>query len=222
MILYGVIVVISFVLGDWPAVAAVTAAWASLLLLKITQKKDEKVLDAIPPLSISYTDYYLGRRVSAPVRQLGKCVVLPGQSKVVLPDTGQFVCAAIWIHAQRSRVAHSSSTAKQDRHPSRKLKKAQRLCKPPRLPRSMQLQIAPLQLQRYLRSCVLAAAHSLVTPPAKVFVDAKTKSRWIDRIFVRVMSGFVARAEVRRQGARCACRDALARSSFASARLAIF
>jgi hypothetical protein len=95
---------------------------------------------------------------------------------------------------------------------------------PPRLPRYMRLQFlphrlhfSPLQLQRFLRSCVLATAHALVTPPASVFVHARTKSRCIDCISVRVMSGFVARAEVRRQGARCACacRAALARLSSA-------
>jgi hypothetical protein len=75
--------------------------------------------------------------------------------------------------------------------------------------------ISPLQLQRFLRSCVLATAHALASPPASVcrLMHARTRSRWIDCIFVRVMSGFVARAEVRRQAARCACacRVALAR-----------
>jgi hypothetical protein len=101
------------------------------------------------------------------------------------------VRAAMFFHAQRSRQP------------------------PPRLPRYMQLQFLPLQLQRFLRSCVLATAHALVTPPAsmprqKTHVDPRTKSRWIERIFVRVMSGLVARAEVRRQGALL---------SFASARM---
>ena len=89
------------------------------------------------------------------------------------------------------------------------------------LPRYLQLQFQPLQLQRFLRGCVIATAHALVTPPASVFrlVHARTKSRWFDRIFVRVMSGFVARAEVRRQGARCACMPCCtAHLCFASAR----
>ncbi len=75
----------------------------------------------------------------------------------------------------------------------------------------MQLQFPPLKLQRFLRSCVLATAHALVSSTASVFrlVDARTKSRWIERIFVRVMSGFEARAEVRRQKARFACARAL-------------
>ena len=34
----------------------------------------------------------------------------------------------------------------------------------------MQLQFSPLQLQRFLRGCVLATAHALVTPPASVVV----------------------------------------------------
>jgi hypothetical protein len=77
---------------------------------------------------------------------------------------------------------------------------------PPRLPSFMQLQFQPLQLQRFLRSCVLATAHALATPPASVcrLVHARTRSRWIDCIFVRVMSGLGARAEVRQQAARCA------------------
>jgi hypothetical protein len=71
----------------------------------------------------------------------------------------------------------------------------------------VQLQFQPLQLQRFLRGCVFATAHALATPPASVFhlVHARTKGRWIDCIFMRVMSGFVAKAEVRRQAARCAC-----------------
>jgi hypothetical protein len=95
------------------------------------------------------------------------------------------VRAAMFFHAQRSRQP------------------------PPPIPPGAQLQFMPLQLQRFLRSCVLATAHALVTPPASVLVHARTKSRCIERIFVRVMSGFVARAEVRRQGARLsfACAD---------------
>ena len=101
--------------------------------------------------------------------------------------TGHLVRAALCIHAHRSRQP------------------------PPPLPPYMQLQFPPLKLQRFLRSCVLATAHALVSSTASVFrlVDARTKSRWIERIFVRVMSGFEARAEVRRQKARFACARAL-------------
>ena len=93
------------------------------------------------------------------------------------------VYAAMFFHAQRSR----------------------RL--PPRLPCHMQLQFRPPQLQRFLRGFVLATAHALVTPPASVWLDAATMWHWSHSIFVRVMSGFVAKAEVRRhralwQGAR--------------------
>jgi len=97
--------------------------------------------------------------------------------------TGHLVRTALCIHAHRSRQP------------------------PPPLPPYMQLQFSPLQLRRFLRSCVLSTAHAFVTPPATVFhlVHAMTKSRWIERIFVRVMSGLVARAEVRRQKARFAC-----------------
>ena len=107
--------------------------------------------------------------------------VLVNVDQLLLPC--DLVHAAVFFHAQRSRRP------------------------PPRLPRYMQLQFQPLQLQRFLRSCVLATAHALATPPASVcrLVHARTRSRWIDCIFVRVMSSFVARTEVRWQGARCAC-----------------
>jgi hypothetical protein len=111
-------------------------------------------------------------------RYLGRDTCVPAKQlgQVLLPC--HLVRAAMFFHAQRSRQP------------------------PPRLPRYMQLQFLPLQLQRFLRGCVLATAHALVTPPASVFLHARTKSRCIERIFVHVMSGFVARAEVRRQGAR--------------------
>ncbi len=82
---------------------------------------------------------------------------------------------------------------------------AQRSGRPqPQLTRYVQHQFQPLQLQRFLRSCVFATARALASPPATVcrLVHARTRSRWIDCIFVRVMSGFAARAEVRRQAAR--------------------
>jgi hypothetical protein len=78
--------------------------------------------------------------------------------------------------------------------------RAQRMGQPlPVAPDYRQLEITPLQLQRFLRGCVLSLAHALVAPPACVFrlVPARTKRRWVDCIFIRVMSGFVARAEVR-------------------------
>jgi hypothetical protein len=93
--------------------------------------------------------------------------------------------------------------------------------RPPRLPRYTQIQFHPLQLQRFLRAFVLTTARALVSPPASAFrmVLGTTKSRWMHRIFNRVMSGFVARTEVRRQEARCTCRAALTRvPSAASAR----
>ena len=104
------------------------------------------------------------------------CVPAKHLGHVVLPC--QLVYTALCVHARRLRQPL------------------------PPLPPYTQLQFLPPQLQRFLRSCVLATAHALVTPPASVFVHARTKSRCIERIFARVMSGFVARAEVRRQGAR--------------------
>ena len=135
---------------------------------------------------VPFFDYYLGRRVCVPFKQLGH---------VLLPC--HLACAAICVHAQRSR----------------------RPLLP--FPPSMQLEFLPLQLQRFLRGCVLATAHALVTPPADAFVYPRDRWRFIDRILVRVMSGFVRRAEVRRQGARCACtcacRAALAGGCFIDA-----
>jgi hypothetical protein len=113
----------------------------------------------------------------------GTCVPAKQLGQVLLPC--HLVRAALCIHAHRSRQP------------------------PPPLPPYMQLQFPPLQLQRSLQNCVLVTAHALVTPPASVFVHARTKSRCIERIFARVMSGFVARAEVRRQKARFARARAL-------------
>ena len=82
--------------------------------------------------------------------------------------------------------------------------RAQRLGQPLLLPPDYrQLEITPLQLQRFLRGCVLSISHALVAPPACVFclVPTRTKCRWIDCIFMRVMSGFAARAMVRRREA---------------------
>jgi hypothetical protein len=118
--------------------------------------------------------------------------VIVSQDKLLL--SCQLSCAALWVHAKRSSQPQ------------------------PPFPQciSMQPQLLPLHLQRFLRGFVLATAHRLVIPPASLLrlVHASTKSRWIDRIFVRVMSGFVWKAEVRRQcshvACACACCAALA------------
>ena len=93
--------------------------------------------------------------------------------------------------------------------------RAQRLGQPLPVSDYGQLEITPLQLQRFLRGCLLSLAHALVAPPACVFrlVPARTKGRWVDRIFIRVMSGFVARAEVRMaQAAPCNMCDECSRA----------
>ena len=128
-------------------------------------------------VDVQYVDHYLCRAMPI-VLFINHRRVLVNVDQLLLPC--HLVHAAAFFHAQHSRRP------------------------PPRLPRYMQLQFQPLQLQRFLRSCVLATAHALATPPASVcrLVHARTRSRWIDCIFVRVMSGFVARAEVRRQAAR--------------------
>ncbi len=88
----------------------------------------------------------------------------------------ELVCAAMWVHAQRSHQPL------------------------PPFPRHMQLEFSPLQLKRFLRGCVPATARTLVAPPAGMYADQTTTRCCMRRIFVRVMSGFVKRAEVRRQG----------------------
>ena len=61
----------------------------------------------------------------------------------------------------------------------------------PRLPRLGQLAFPPKLLRCFLRGCVVATAHGLVTVPAGVFVTARKKKIWMNRVFARVMSGFV-------------------------------
>jgi hypothetical protein len=49
----------------------------------------------------------------------------------------------------------------------------------------------PSKLRRsFLRGCVVATAHGLVTAPASEYVDAETEMLWMNRIFARVMRGF--------------------------------
>jgi hypothetical protein len=59
------------------------------------------------------------------------------------------------------------------------------------LPRLGQLRFPPKLLRRFLRGCVVATAHGLVTEPASVVVTAGKKKIWGNSIFARVMSGFV-------------------------------
>jgi hypothetical protein len=65
-----------------------------------------------------------------------------------------------------------------------------------RLPTLGQLAFPPKLLRRFLRGCVVATAHGLITAPAGVFVTARKKMVFRNRIFARVMSGFVVREEV--------------------------
>jgi hypothetical protein len=65
------------------------------------------------------------------------------------------------------------------------------LCLRQRLPGLGQLEFPPKLLRRFLRGCVVFTAHGLVTAPASVFVTARKKTIWMNRIFARVMSGFV-------------------------------
>ena len=65
------------------------------------------------------------------------------------------------------------------------------LCLRQRLPGLGLFGIPSKLLRRFLRGCVVATAHGLVTAPASVFVTARKKKIWMNRIFARVMSGFV-------------------------------
>ena len=59
------------------------------------------------------------------------------------------------------------------------------------LPALGQLAFPSKLLRRFLRGCVVFTAHGLVIAPASVYVDAREKKIWTNRIFARVMSGFV-------------------------------
>jgi hypothetical protein len=60
-----------------------------------------------------------------------------------------------------------------------------------RLPTLGQLEFPSKLLRRFLQGCVVFTAHGLVTAPASVFVTARKKKIWMNRVFARVMSGFV-------------------------------
>ena len=69
------------------------------------------------------------------------------------------------------------------------------------LPTLGQLAFPSKLLRRFLRGCVVFTAHGLVIAPASVFVTAREKIIWTNRIFARVMSGAVV---VRLQAAAAA------------------
>ena len=75
------------------------------------------------------------------------------------------------------------------------------LCLRQRLPGLGQLEFPSKLLRRFLRGCVVATAHGLLTAPAGVFVTARKKMIWMNRIVARVMSGAVMREEGRLQAA---------------------
>jgi hypothetical protein len=147
-------------------------AWAHHQLEERRKQKHELMLAAPPPDWREYLDHYLGRRARLVDFQHALFSL-----EQFFPC--QLVFAALCVHAQRSRLL------------------------PPPLPRYMQVQFPALQLQRFLRGCVLATAQALATLPSGCFyiLHSKTKSRWIRHVFVRVMSGFVTRAQVQRPGA---------------------
>ncbi len=66
------------------------------------------------------------------------------------------------------------------------------------------LEFPPQRLRRFLRGFVVATAYGLVTAPASVLVYNRKKIFLRNRIFARVMSGFVMREEVRLKAAAAA------------------
>jgi hypothetical protein len=140
------------------------------------RQKQELMLITPPPDWREYHDHYLGRRA-----------LLIDHHHALLSIEQFFPCqlvfAALCVHARRSLAPPPLPPP---------------YTPPPLPPPHIQVHIPALQLQRFLRGCVLATARALVAPPACV-VRPITKRRQIDCIFARVMSGFVARAEVRRQ-----------------------
>jgi hypothetical protein len=122
-------------------------------------------------------------------RFLGKHVlVIANQLAVTIGDElarpCMLVCTALWFEARRSLLQRPW---------------------PPTTHWHLQPEYLPVQLQRFLRGCVAAAAQRLVKPLGDECVCARTMMIWENRIFTRVMSGFVSRVEVRLQGTR-ACR----------------
>jgi hypothetical protein len=73
-----------------------------------------------------------------------------------------------------------------------------------RLPTLGQLAFPSKLLRRFLRGCVVATAHGLVTAPASVHVTARQKVVLRNRIFGRAMCGFVMREERQLQAAAAA------------------
>ncbi len=68
-----------------------------------------------------------------------------------------------------------------------------------RLPALGQLAFPSKLLRRFMRGFVVATSHGLVTAPAGVFVTFKKKMYLRNRVFARVMSGFVLRENVQLQ-----------------------
>ena len=73
-----------------------------------------------------------------------------------------------------------------------------------RLPTLGRLAFPSKLLRRFLRGCVVFTAHGLVIAPAFAFVTAREQMIWMNRIFMRVLSGIVAEEEVRLQAAAAA------------------
>jgi hypothetical protein len=103
---------------------------------------------------------------------------VPKQSVVMAVLPCELVRAALWLNARLY------------------IQQPQPLLKPPRY---MQCEFQRRDLQRFLRSCVFAAAHRLVAPTATVRVNSKVQWRLRNSIFEHVMRGFVRRVQVRQR-----------------------
>jgi hypothetical protein len=123
-------------------------------------------------------------------RFLGKHVlVIANQLAVTIGDElarpCMLVCTALWFEARRCLLQRPW---------------------PPTTHWHLQPEYFPVQLQRFLRGCVAAATQRLVKPLGDECVCARTMLIWENRIFTRVMSGFVSRVEVRLQGTHLCAR----------------
>ena len=135
---------------------------------KQTNKKGSKPPTRRP--STLFVDRSVFMRLRGPLRQLHEAML-----------RGRLVCTALCVQAKRSL------------QPMPPFPPYLHLLQPmPPFPPYLHLQFLPLQLQRFLRGFVLSIAHRLITPVVFHFVRRRTKSRWINRIVMRVMSAFVA------------------------------
>jgi hypothetical protein len=113
--------------------------------------------------SVLYFDHYLSRPVYA---KRFDCIMLP--SHIVL--------GALWLQSRATPLWFTVAFKAAAEH----------------APRFTQLEFQPMQMQRFLRRCVVFTAHKLTSSSGQKCVNASK------HVFMRVMIGFVGRLQVRR------------------------